>query len=176
MEDILKISAFILVSLGSSGAIILGLANWQGKVWANRILESERAKNRTELEREKSTHKSELERIKADLQLELEYLSRKRDIYTKLAVNMRVFLTSHQMEKTDRRENFLEAYDEAYLWASQDVVEKLGQFIDLIKVSTANPGSVPEDVKQHLYAECLHAMRIDAGHEESSQCYRIASF
>ena len=144
----------ILGSGGSSAAIIQGRANWLGKIWADRLLE-----------KQKATHASELE-----------FLARRRDIYAKLAINMRVFLTPHEINKTDRRNEFLEAYDEAYLWSSQNVIEELGNFIDLIKKNTSNPGSVSEIDKQQAYASCLHALRIDAGHKDSNICYRVISF
>ena len=154
MEDVIRITLLIIGSIGSSGAIILGMSNWLGKIWADRLIERERAK------------------LKSDE----EALVRKRDVYTKLAINMRVFLSSHGLKKSDRREKFLEAYDEAYIWASQDVIETMDKFIELIQGHTAMPGSVPEQKRRDAYAACLHAMRKDSGHVHSKQCYRVASF
>jgi hypothetical protein len=39
---LLELAAAILVSLGGGAAIIIACASWLGKVWANRILESDR--------------------------------------------------------------------------------------------------------------------------------------
>ncbi len=80
------------------------------------------------------------------------------------------------MNKTDRQELFLEAYDEAYLWASYAVVQELGNFIDLLTKDAENPGSVLNSDKKSSYAKCLHAMRQDSGHNDIKQCYRVASF
>jgi uncharacterized membrane protein len=44
LEDVLKISAAILASVGGAGIIVVGLSSFLGKVWANRIMESDRAK------------------------------------------------------------------------------------------------------------------------------------
>lgn len=154
MDEIFKIALTILGSVGTAGAIIFGLSNWLGKVWASRLIESNKAK------------------VTADL----EHLSRKRDIYAKVAVNLRVFISSNEINKTDRKELFLEAYDEAYLWASTEVVQELGNFIDLLTKDVANPGSISNSDKKLSYAKCLHAMRQDSGHNDLEQVYRVASF
>ena len=64
LKEVLEIASAIILSLGGSGAIIVGLSSWLGKVWANRILEAEKAE-----------HQREIEGYKADLQKELERLS-----------------------------------------------------------------------------------------------------
>jgi len=48
MSGIWNIAGAILVALGGGGAIVLLMSSWLGKVWANRILESEKAKFQTE--------------------------------------------------------------------------------------------------------------------------------
>lgn len=40
----------MLASLGISGAIILGLFNWLGKVWAEHLMEKEKSRSQKELE------------------------------------------------------------------------------------------------------------------------------
>ncbi|WP_120512050.1 hypothetical protein [Photobacterium salinisoli] len=50
MDEYLKISATIITALGGSGAIILCLANYLGKLWANRLMATEKAKHDRELE------------------------------------------------------------------------------------------------------------------------------
>jgi len=62
--EILKITLAILANLGFSAAIILGFSNWLGKVWANRIMVSEKAK-----------YSKELDEIKHRFQLEQQRLS-----------------------------------------------------------------------------------------------------
>jgi hypothetical protein len=128
MEEVIEITLVIISSSGFSGAITLGMSHWLGKIWADRLIDRERAK------------------LKSDE----EALVRKRDVYAKLAINMRVFLNSHELTKSDRREKFLEAYDEAYIWASQDVIEAMDKFIELIQENTAMPDSVPEQERRVL--------------------------
>jgi hypothetical protein len=42
-EETFKLISAMLVSIGGASIIILGLSTWLGKVWANRILEKEKA-------------------------------------------------------------------------------------------------------------------------------------
>ena len=158
MKIIFEIAAAIMASVGASGVIIYGLSNWLGKVWANRLLEHDKLVTAKEIE---ST-------------------IRKRDIYAKLAVNMRVFLKSHDMEKDDRRQTFLEVYDEAFLWASDGVAKSVGDFIDLVIVKDTDQDTVKtkgsEEKKQKAYTKCLLEMRKDAGYPKTKASYRIVSF
>ncbi len=48
-EDIIKISTTILLSLGGGGVIVFALSSWLGKIWANRIMDKDRAKFEQEL-------------------------------------------------------------------------------------------------------------------------------
>jgi hypothetical protein len=82
LEDTIKIAAAILTSLGGAGVIILGLSSWLGKVWANRLMEDDRAKhgraleelravlnqrNQKLLEADRAKYNRELEELRADL-------------------------------------------------------------------------------------------------------------
>jgi hypothetical protein len=51
LAQIFEVSGAILVSIGGAAAIIFGLSSFLAKVWANRILESDRDKYRQEIER-----------------------------------------------------------------------------------------------------------------------------
>jgi len=68
LSSVIEIAAAILASLGGAGLIIVSCASWLGKVWANRILESDRRKYSEELERVRS----ELEASRRMLQAELD--------------------------------------------------------------------------------------------------------
>ncbi len=50
IEDILKIAGAIITSLGGGALIVAAFSTWLGKVWASRILESDRAKYKAEIE------------------------------------------------------------------------------------------------------------------------------
>lgn len=50
ISDIFKVGSSILASLGGATLILFAFSSWLGKVWANRILESEKNKLSAELE------------------------------------------------------------------------------------------------------------------------------
>ncbi len=72
-QDILAVGASIIISVGGASAIILGLSSWLGKVWAQRIMDKERAAYEASLAelRSKLEHKNsrEIEAIKTDLSI-----------------------------------------------------------------------------------------------------------
>jgi len=126
MLEVFYIAGAVLASTGAAAGIVLALSNWLGRVWANRLLEQDKS-------------------LRA---MQLEALTRKRNIYAKLAISMRVFLKPHEARLADRRADFLEAYDEAFLWASDDVINELGHLIDSVTTDTADPREVPMSVKR----------------------------
>lgn len=65
IKDIFEVAGAILASLGGGTVLVFELSNWLGKVWANRILENEKAEHSKELERYKNELIEELEKAKA---------------------------------------------------------------------------------------------------------------
>ncbi len=63
MEQVFEVAAAMLASLGGGTAILFGLSSWSGKIWANRILEKEKAEHNKEIENYKSELERELTRI-----------------------------------------------------------------------------------------------------------------
>lgn len=83
LNEIFGLSGVILGSLGGGVAIIFGFSSWLGKVWAGRILQTEKAVLQNdaesfkkdlqkEIEFEKSKLQQDLEKAKAEYQLETE--------------------------------------------------------------------------------------------------------
>jgi hypothetical protein len=64
LENIAKVVFCLLSSVSVGGATIFGLSSWLGKVWANRLMEQEKAK-----------YALELEDLKADLQRKSDFAS-----------------------------------------------------------------------------------------------------
>jgi len=64
LESVLKVGTAVLASLGGAGAIILMLSTYIGKLWASKILESDKQKYRTELEQLKSQYHLDVEKNK----------------------------------------------------------------------------------------------------------------
>jgi len=172
MEEVFKTAAEIIVSIGGFGVIILGLAAWLGKVWSNRLMETDRAK-----------WAKEIESIKAQLELarhsEHDLLIRQREIYQRVIESMRVFLSATTPATEDQKREFTSAYDSSFLWASDDVLACLGNFLDLIRKHTANPGSVNQSEMQEAYAEAIITLRRDTSLSTTGlqpDSYRVVKF
>lgn len=80
MKELFELSAAIIASVGGAGFIVIGLSNWLGKIWANRILENEKEK-----------HTKEIEKYKNELVMELEHLKRYNE--------KNIFVSKLQFEK-----------------------------------------------------------------------------
>lgn len=63
--DIFALFGKIVVSVGGAGLIIIGLSSWIGKIWADKLMETQRKQNQKEIEKFKSELHKELELLKA---------------------------------------------------------------------------------------------------------------
>src|SRR4029077_9746689 len=63
--DTFKWIGTVLFSVGSGGAIVVGLSAWLGKVWAQRLMEGERHQHAKELERDRANYGQDLETLKS---------------------------------------------------------------------------------------------------------------
>jgi len=66
-RDIFSLAAAIIGSLGGGAVLVLALSSWLGKVWANRILEGDKAKYAQALEDLKSRYLQDIEKYKTSL-------------------------------------------------------------------------------------------------------------
>ena len=62
---VLEIVAAAIASVGGAGAIIWALSSFFGKMWANKILEKQKAEYQKDIEQYKSDLSRELENVKA---------------------------------------------------------------------------------------------------------------
>ena len=65
LNTVLEIAASIIISLGGSGAIIMGLSKFFGQSWADKMLEKEKAKYAKEIEEYKSKLQIEIGKLGA---------------------------------------------------------------------------------------------------------------
>jgi hypothetical protein len=182
MAEVFETAAAVLAAIGGAGAIILGLSAWLGKVWADRLMQSARAQHeralevlRTDLRRDTE---AELEHLRSSLQGEMDVLLRRRQVYERIAVAMRVFLAGGKpATEADKRE-FLAAYDTSMLWAPDSVVNAIGRFLDANMASGRNPQNMDlQNAQKRAYTECLIEMRKDSGFPSTSvETYRVVSF
>jgi hypothetical protein len=118
-------------------------------------------------------YKSELELLSNEHR---DALTRKRDVYGRVATFMRVFLTGGKQATDDQKRDFLIAFDQACLWASEDVALALVEFLQLSVRSTSEPGSVTNEQFKEGYRACLVAMRRDCGFPETTLKYPVVTF
>ena len=75
-DDVFKIAVSIFVSIGGGATLLFGLSSWLGKIWAERILSSDRDRYNRQLEILKRDLSSDVEKLKSQLALKLEISKR----------------------------------------------------------------------------------------------------
>lgn len=149
-------------------ALLLAGAGWlfkqQISAWLGKDLERLKSAHTHELEAKKAEYQRALEQAKSVLTREQEMLIRRRAIYAQLARTLRVFLNSPDRDATAltvMKTEFLAAYDEAALWASEEVVEAVSALLDFNSEHLHRPADQQE--YQRRYVQCITAMRQDSG-------------
>jgi hypothetical protein len=87
---IVEIAGSIIVALGGGGAIVFGLSSWLGKVWADRLMQKEKATHDRELEDFKVQALRKLEEQKAHFQ-------EKIALYKEAITPVVEFITEYQL-------------------------------------------------------------------------------
>ena len=103
-HDLAAIALIFLVSLGGGGAIVLGLANWIGKILANKNLE----KLRHEIQEELETHKTRLRKSEFLFQKEFDAASAFISLRLRLLPNYRI----PEMDWHDACEDFARDFED----------------------------------------------------------------
>ena len=70
--DVLSIAATVMASLGGGAVIVFALSSWLGKVWANRLMEEDKARHAKDLK----GLEADLSRVAEDRTRKLESLKR----------------------------------------------------------------------------------------------------
>ena len=162
-------AAAVLGSLGGGAILVFAFSSWLGKVWATRIADAERARFAKELE----GYRNELQLLSDERR---DALTRKRDIYARLATSMRVFLASGNPTSAEERREFMAAFDLAALWASEEVALALSSFLQCSARSVNQPGTVTNEEFKDEYRACLNTMRRDCGFPDTKFSYPVLTF
>jgi len=130
--NIFSIGAVIITSLGGGALIVFGMSNWLGKVWANRLMQNERA-----------SHEKSLAELQSGLQKEAEHnnhlLKQKIELYKEVAEPVIKLITNAQQHGSLQPED-LKIFDSNRLsttallamFAPQEVFSKYNNMIDYI--------------------------------------------
>jgi hypothetical protein len=182
-QEVTATAAAVMLSLGGGAAIVVGFSSWLAKIWANRLMMADRLAHEKELDhlRDELRRNSDtaLEVLRQKHSSDTDLLMRRRQVYERMARSMRVFFDRGIPATDKEREEFLAAYDESFLWASDDVLHTVGRFLDLNMVSKSLDRAAKSALLQELYRETMDAMRMDAGFPDSDKNkaqYRVVSF
>lgn len=151
---ILEIVGAVFLSLGGGSVVVFALSKWLGGVWANRILEDKRA----------------------EIAREYELLVRRRNVYTKLALAMRVFIASDESATSEQKASFLAAFDEAALWASEGVANEIHNFVKLQVAHSQTNGRINPKTMQNSFIRLVSEMRKDCGFPDTTYQHLIVNF
>jgi hypothetical protein len=169
IKEVWSVAGAVIFALGGGGVVVFAFSSWLGKVWATRIAKAEKARFTRDLE----TYKAQLGQLAAD---RADALTRKRDIYGRLVTSMRVFSAKPGSASPEAQREFNAAYDQASLWASEEVAHAVGQLVDLLVRNSASSGAVSNDALKDAYRECVGAMRRDSGFPDTAYSYRVVTF
>ena len=158
MSEIFEIVAAILVSVGVSGAIIISVSKWLSGLIAKRLEQSYQAK---------------LDNAAAD---EFDLLIRKREVYSRLIKSMRVFLSSKVPATIDEKNEFLRSYDECCLWAPDEVLTAIGEFLELNIQNSKSQNPVDQNYYKKTYTTCIEKIRQNSGFKDTKFEYRFVNF
>ncbi|PML43235.1 hypothetical protein BCT76_20935 [Vibrio tasmaniensis] len=191
MDEYLKISATIIIALGGSGAIILGLANYLGKLWANRLMATEKAKHDRELEELRTqlykVSQEELAKFHSEIevykQTQLREHSDKLAIYratidmvaTMLAKVEMIVIKNKQQLSPEEAEQFeterLKIYGYLAMIAPQEVMDANDAFIDQLLALVFDGQFVKWEMIRLKALNLTNAMRKDIGMDKSEISY-----
>jgi len=107
---------------------------------------------------------------------ELDLLLRKRKVYASLIKSMRVFISSNRSATTDEKNEFLSSYDECCLWAPDEVLDSIGEFLDISIEDARTNEQIDQTYYKKTYTRCIEEIRKDSGFKDTSFKYRFVSF
>ena len=86
-------------------------------------------------------------------------INKKKEIYELISQALNIFITGRPVSQ-DEKDKFYKAYSLAWLWASNDVLEKLNFFIEY-QVKNIDKSTYNQDEAKKLYADIILNMRKD---------------
>ena len=103
-----------------------------------------------------------VERVRAAITQETALLEKRREVYERIANSLRIFIAGHAANDT-AKEEFHSAYSACWLWAPDNLLTVLNQFIRMQQEVAADRSSHSQDEMKNLFGEIMLVMRKDAG-------------
>lgn len=177
IHQIFESVGVVIVSLGGAGVLITAFSGWLGKVWAERALQDERAKNENLLEQ----LKKELDLLKQkELTRHLDKLTVYREVIVLISEMLReleAVAAGTQSEITaEVKRNFSLNRNKIYgyisLVSTQEVMDNYNEMIDfLLPVVYEEKKETWSDMRTKADI-LLNSMRLDLGIKEGGIIYR----
>jgi len=108
----------------------------------------------------RKTHKSDIELFKGQIQSNLEAQERKREVYNDFIKSLGLFIGGRN--NAEQKQIFLDCYAALWLWAPDDVIQVVNQFVD-IQIKAASGQVSDQLILKESYAACVIALRNDCG-------------
>ena len=108
-----------------------------------------------------------IEEVKIEFASQTHTLVKKRETYEKIISGMRVFIEGHPATGQEKNQ-MLEAYSIAWLWANDEVLKKINHHLDLQVKRTSDSNSVSQDELKKSYTDCILEMRKDSGYSNTN--------
>jgi len=192
--EIFKIAAAIIASLGGGGIIVAALANWLGRLWAERLMAKEKSKFEGELAELRSklerNNQECLTRLKTELDISretfLKHHNDKLGTYAFACGLVADFLADLDMIRRGQKpdgnvldrfnRNRLKAHGHLAILAPQEVMDSYDALIDeIFFITERNPPKTPQEdwveIRRLAYS-LINAMRKDVGIDKSAIEYR----
>lgn len=103
-----------------------------------------------------------VERVRATISQESELLEKRREVYERIADSLRIFIAGHSATEK-QKEEFHAAYSACWLWAPDDLLVVLNNFITLQREIVADRSSHNQDELKIAFGDIMLRMRKDAG-------------
>lgn len=190
LQDTVNLAFTILGSIGTAGGIVLALSSWLGKVWATRLMDSQRHQHETELSKLRLKLESEnqqaIEFVKSDLTIfkekHLKGFNEKIQTYRLMidivAEVLGDFDSFEETRKPFPPERFdslnrsrIRMYGYIAMMAPQTVMDAQDQLIDyLLQVAHGQEEYVWQTVRRHALA-LINEVRKDIGIDVTQVAY-----
>ncbi|KPZ65738.1 hypothetical protein AN394_04201 [Pseudoalteromonas sp. P1-26] len=188
IEEIFKIAAAIIASLGGGALLLAAFSHWLGSLWAKRMLQNERAKHEESLQKLKAKNEAALEDLKAQIdtlkQKELNRHFDKLAIYKDVIHIVSEILRELEAVATSKQEsisadvehsfslNRNKAYGYISLVSCQEVLDKYNEMIDFFIPLLYEGKQATWEQMREKADSMLNAMRNDLGINEGEVVYR----
>jgi len=194
IEEVTSIAATVLLSLGGGGAIVFGLSNWLGKVWADRMMEKERHVYAKDLEALRDALRLQSDLVLAELRTKLEiakealvgdhvnrvttYRDSVEPVVKFVAKVQMLLIGKRPMLSTEELTEFesqrLHVYAHLSMHAPQEVMDAHDQLIDEMMAVVYDKKDTTWPVFRDLALRFLNEVRKDIGIRPEPIVYRGA--